>query len=65
MKSTKANSLEPKRYLNELFERYPLAVTGEQRAALLPWLLKLAISQVGRGSCCLPNAYIAKEEMVR
>jgi hypothetical protein len=26
-----------KRQLNELFERYPLAVTDEQRAALLPW----------------------------
>jgi transposase len=37
IESAKANGLEPKRYLNELFERYPLAVTDEQRAALLPW----------------------------
>jgi transposase len=37
IESAKANDLEPKRYLNELFERYPLAVTDEQRAALLPW----------------------------
>jgi transposase len=37
IESAKANGLEPKRYLNELFERYPLAVTDEQRAVLLPW----------------------------
>jgi transposase len=37
IESAKANDLEPKRYLNELFERYPLAVTDEQRATLLPW----------------------------
>ncbi|MEJ2620255.1 MAG: transposase domain-containing protein [Candidatus Thiodiazotropha sp.] len=33
IESAKANGLEPKRYLNELFERYPLAVTDEQLAA--------------------------------
>jgi hypothetical protein len=37
IESAKANGLGPKRYLNELFERYPLAVDDEQRAALLPW----------------------------
>jgi transposase len=37
IESAKANGLEPKRYLNELFERYPLTVSDEQRAALLPW----------------------------
>jgi transposase len=37
IESTKANDLEPKRYLNELFERYPLAVDDDQRVVLLPW----------------------------
>jgi transposase len=37
IESAKANGLEPKRYLNELFERYPLAVDDGQRGALLPW----------------------------
>jgi transposase len=40
IESAKANDLEPKRYLNELFERYPLAVTDEQRVVLLPeWII--------------------------
>jgi hypothetical protein len=37
IESAKANGLEPKRYLKELFERYPLAVSDDQRVALLPW----------------------------
>jgi len=37
IETAKANGLEPKRYLTELFERYPLAVNDQQRSALLPW----------------------------
>jgi transposase len=37
IESAKANNLEPKRYLKELFERYPLAGSDEERKRLLPW----------------------------
>lgn len=37
IETAKANGLEPKRYLQELFERYPLAINDEQRSELLPW----------------------------
>jgi transposase len=37
IESAKANDLEPKRYLKELFERYPLAASDEERKLLLPW----------------------------
>jgi transposase len=43
VETAKANGLEPKRYLNELFERYPLAVNDEQRKALLPWNFKFSV----------------------
>jgi transposase len=43
IESAKANDLEPKRYLNELFERYPLAASDEERAALLPWNFKFSV----------------------
>lgn len=42
IETAKANGLEPKRYLTELFERYPLAVNDEQRSALLPWNFKFS-----------------------
>jgi hypothetical protein len=37
IESAKANGLEPKRYLNALFERYPLVANDDQRVKLLPW----------------------------
>jgi transposase len=43
VETAKANGLEPKCYLNELFERYPLAVNDEQRKALLPWNFKFSV----------------------
>ncbi|MEJ2406287.1 MAG: transposase domain-containing protein [Candidatus Thiodiazotropha sp.] len=42
IETAKANGLEPKRYLTELFERYPLAINDEQRSELLPWNLKFS-----------------------
>lgn len=40
IESAKANGLEPVRYLNELFERYPHAKHDDQRRLLLPWNFK-------------------------
>lgn len=40
IETAKANGLEPKRYLKELFERYPLATGDDERSALLPWNFK-------------------------
>lgn len=40
IESAKANGLEPVRYLQELFERYPLAKNDEERRQLLPWNFK-------------------------
>ena len=40
IETAKANGLEPKAYLSELFERYPLARTDEQRRELLPFNFK-------------------------
>jgi transposase len=37
IETAKANGLEPKHYLKELFERYPLATGEDERRALLPW----------------------------
>jgi transposase len=42
IETAKANGLEPKRYLTELFERYPLAINDEQRSELLPWNFKFS-----------------------
>jgi transposase len=43
IETAKANGLEPKRYLTELFERYPLAINDEQRAELLPWNFQFSV----------------------
>jgi hypothetical protein len=43
IETAKANKLEPKRYLLELFERYPLAVNDEQHARLLPWNFEFSV----------------------
>jgi transposase len=43
IESAKANDLEPKQYLKALFERYPLAASDEERAALLPWNFKFSV----------------------
>jgi len=40
IESAKANGLEPWRYLNHLFEHFPLAKSGEEINALLPFNLK-------------------------
>jgi hypothetical protein len=40
IESAKANGLEPVRYLNELFERYPHAKNDDERRPLLPWNFK-------------------------
>ncbi len=40
VESAKANGLEPRAYLQTLFERYPHAKTTEQRRQLLPMFLK-------------------------
>jgi len=40
VETAKANGLEPKAYLQTLFERYPFAKTVEQRRALLPMFIK-------------------------
>ncbi|MEJ2353447.1 MAG: transposase, partial [Anaerolineales bacterium] len=37
IETAEANGLEPKHYLKELFERYPLAIGEDERRALLPW----------------------------
>ena len=37
IETAKANGLEPKAYLQALFERYPLARTDDERRALLPF----------------------------
>jgi transposase len=42
IETAKANGLEPKRYLMELFERYPLALNDQQRSELLPWNFKFS-----------------------
>ncbi len=42
VETAKANGLEPKAYLQALFERYPLAKTVEQRRALLPMYFKFS-----------------------
>jgi transposase len=42
IETAKANGLEPKRYLTELFERHPLALNDEQRSELLPWNFKFS-----------------------
>jgi len=42
VETAKANGLEPKAYLQVLFERYPLAKTVEQRRALLPMYFKFS-----------------------
>jgi transposase len=42
IESAKANDLEPKRYLKELFERYPLAASDEERKLLLPWYFEFS-----------------------
>jgi len=41
VESAKANELEPRAYLQALFERYPLAKTTEERRKLLPMNIKL------------------------
>lgn len=43
VETAKANGLEPKHYLKELFERYPLATEDDERSALLPWNLKNSV----------------------
>ena len=40
IESAKANSVEPRAYLNDVFERLPLAKTEEEIKALLPQFLK-------------------------
>ena len=40
VESAKANSLEPRAYLQALFERYPFATTTEERRQLLPMYFK-------------------------
>jgi len=42
VETAKANGLEPKAYLQALFERYPLAKTEEQRRALLPMFFEFS-----------------------
>lgn len=42
IESAKANNLEPLRYLQRLFEAYPLTSTQEERRALLPWNFKFS-----------------------
>jgi transposase len=42
VETARANGLEPKAYLQALFERYPLAKTDEQRRALLPMFFKFS-----------------------
>ena len=42
VESAKANGLEPRAYLQALFERYPLAKTTEERRQLLPMFIKFS-----------------------
>ena len=42
VESAKANGLEPRAYLQGLFERYPLAKTTGERRQLLPMFIKLS-----------------------
>ena len=42
VESAKANELEPKAYLQALFERYPFAKTQEERRQLLPMFIELS-----------------------
>lgn len=42
VESAKANGLEPKTYLQALFERYPFATTVEERRQLLPMFIKIS-----------------------
>ena len=42
IESAKANGLEPFRYLNTLFERYPHAKSDDERRQLLPWNLNFS-----------------------
>ena len=42
VETAKANGLEPRAYLQALFERYPLAKTHEQRRDLLPMFFKFS-----------------------
>ena len=42
VESAKANGLEPRAYLQALFERYPLARTTEERRMLLPMFIELS-----------------------
>lgn len=42
VESAKANGLEPKAYLQALFERYPFATTVEERRQLLPMFIKIS-----------------------
>ena len=42
VESAKASGLEPRAYLQALFERYPLATTTEERRQLLPMFIKLS-----------------------
>ena len=50
IESAKANGLEPRAYLNFLFERLPLAHTPAAVAALLPQALKPQDLQAGPSS---------------
>jgi len=40
VETAKACGLEPRAYLQELFERYPFATTVEARRQLLPMFIK-------------------------
>jgi len=42
VESAKANGLEPKSYLEALFESYPHAQTDDERRTLLPWNFKFS-----------------------
>lgn len=55
VESAKANGLEPRAYLQALFERYPHAKTVEQRRDLLPMFFKN--TGVGSISSTQPSPY--------
>lgn len=40
VETAKANGLEPKAYLKDLFEQYPFATNDDERRQLLPWNFK-------------------------
>ena len=42
VETARADNLEPKAYLQALFEQYPLAKTEEQRRALLPMFFEFS-----------------------